>query len=156
MEFYFQDNSVNNSLKCPKAKSATHCLTELQGVPVLYNFWDLEKIVLCEIHTSWVVHRLNSTSTNLLITNSTSANFIPTALKFRTSRIRTNGDRTIGGPPVFPICQNKHWTIRRPDNHTGISSSHCIILKIVRFIRRIGPPGLLLHAAFPILGTNLW
>ena len=27
MEFYFL--SVKNSLKCPKAKSATHCLTEL-------------------------------------------------------------------------------------------------------------------------------
>ena len=30
----------------------------IQGVPALCDFWDLEKIVLCEIRTSWVVHRL--------------------------------------------------------------------------------------------------
>ena len=29
MEFYFQSNSVLNSLKCPKSKSLSHCLTEL-------------------------------------------------------------------------------------------------------------------------------
>ena len=29
MEFYFQSNSVMNSLKCPKSKSLSHCLTEL-------------------------------------------------------------------------------------------------------------------------------
>ena len=42
----------------------------------------IQGVVLCEICTSWVVHRLNSTCTNLLITNSTSTNFIPIALKF--------------------------------------------------------------------------
>ena len=29
MEFYFQSNSLMNSLKCPKAKSLSRCLTEL-------------------------------------------------------------------------------------------------------------------------------
>ena len=62
MEFYFQSNSVKNSWKCPKAKSATHCLTEL-----------------------------------------------------------------------FPIYQNKHWTIRRRDDRSVDPSSHHIILKIVGF-----------------------
>jgi hypothetical protein len=28
MEFYFQSNSVMNSLKCPKLKSLSHCFTE--------------------------------------------------------------------------------------------------------------------------------
>ena len=66
MEFYFQSNSVKNSLKCHKAKSATHCLTKL-----------------------------------------------------------------------FPIYQNKHWTIIRWDNHTDIPSSHRLILKIVGFMMRM-------------------
>ena len=35
MEYYFQSNSVKNSLKCPKAKSATHCLTKL--FPIYQN-----------------------------------------------------------------------------------------------------------------------
>ena len=35
MEFYFQSNSVKNSLICPKAKSATHCLTKL--FPIYQN-----------------------------------------------------------------------------------------------------------------------
>ena len=56
--FYFQSNSVKNSLICPKAKSATHCLTKL-----------------------------------------------------------------------FPIYQNKHWTIRRWDDHTLVPSCHlCTVL----------------------------
>ena len=29
MEFFFQSNSIMNSLKCPKSKSLSHCLTEL-------------------------------------------------------------------------------------------------------------------------------
>ena len=33
------------------------------------------------MHYAKFVHRLNSTSTNLLLTNSTNMNFIPTALK---------------------------------------------------------------------------
>ena len=46
---------------------------QLQGVPAQYDFWDLEKIVLCEIRTSWdyIANSRNSTSTN----------FIPIALK---------------------------------------------------------------------------
>ena len=39
-------------------------------------------VILIEICTCGVVHRLNSTSANLLITNSNSTNFIATALKF--------------------------------------------------------------------------
>ena len=62
MEFYFQGNSVMNSLKCPKSKSLSHCHTEL-----------------------------------------------------------------------FPIYQNKHWTIRWRDDRSINPSSHCIILKIVGF-----------------------
>ena len=42
---------------------------------------DVKKNLLRQIGTSWVLHRLNSTSMNLLITNSTNANFIPTSLK---------------------------------------------------------------------------
>ena len=62
MEFFFQSNSIMNSLKCPKSKSLSHCLTEL-----------------------------------------------------------------------FPIYQNKHWTIRRQDDCFVDPSCHRIILKIVRF-----------------------
>ena len=29
MDFYFQSNSAMNSLKCPKSKSLSHCLTKL-------------------------------------------------------------------------------------------------------------------------------
>ena len=61
-KFYFQSNSVKNSLQCPKAKSATHSLTEL-----------------------------------------------------------------------FPIFQNKHWTIKQWEDRTVVPSSHCIILKSVGF-----------------------
>ena len=35
MEFHFQSNSVMNSLKCPKSKSLSHCLTEL--FPIYQN-----------------------------------------------------------------------------------------------------------------------
>ena len=62
MEFYFQSNSVLNSLKCPKSKSLSHCLTEL-----------------------------------------------------------------------FPVYQNKHWTIKQWDNHSVDPPSNRIKLKIVRF-----------------------
>ena len=34
---------------------------------------------------------------------------------------------------LFPIYQNKHWTIRRRDNHSVDPSSYRIILKIVGF-----------------------
>ena len=34
---------------------------------------------------------------------------------------------------LFPIYQNKHWTIGRWDDHSVNPSSHHIILKIVRF-----------------------
>ena len=34
MEFYFQSNSVMNSLKCPKSKSLSHCLTEIQSIKI--------------------------------------------------------------------------------------------------------------------------
>ena len=62
MEFYFQSNSVKSNFICPKAKSATHFLTEL-----------------------------------------------------------------------FPIYQNKHWTIRQQDDNSINPSSHLIILKIFGF-----------------------
>ena len=48
------------------------------------------------------------------------------------SSLRSN--QQPGAPSeLFLNYQNKHWTIRRWDNHTVTSSSHCIILKIVRF-----------------------
>ena len=56
MDFFFQNNSVENSLICPRTKSASHCLTE------------------------------------------------------------------------FPIYQNKHWTIKRWDDHIVVQSSHRNIL----------------------------
>ena len=56
---FFQNNSVKNSLKCPRTKSASHCLTE-----------------------------------------------------------------------IFPIYQNKHWTISRRDNHIVVPLSNRIKLKI--------------------------
>jgi hypothetical protein len=34
---------------------------------------------------------------------------------------------------LFPIYQNKYWTIRWQDDHTIVPSSHHIILKIVGF-----------------------
>ena len=42
MEFYFQSNSVRNSLKFSKAKSPSHCLTELLPIyqnNILTNSW---------------------------------------------------------------------------------------------------------------------
>ena len=60
---FFQNNSVENSLICPRTKSASHCLTEL-----------------------------------------------------------------------FPIYQNKHWTIRRRDDHIVVQSSHLNIFKIDWFL----------------------
>ena len=45
----------------------------------IYGTW--KEIVLFEICTSWVVHWLNSTSTNLQIINSTNTNFTTLALK---------------------------------------------------------------------------
>ena len=62
MDFFFKNNSVENSLICPRTKSASHCLTKL-----------------------------------------------------------------------FPIYQNKHWTIRRRDNHIVVQSSHRNISKIDGF-----------------------
>ena len=62
MEFYFQSNSVMNSLKCPKSKSLSPCLTEL-----------------------------------------------------------------------FPIYQNKAWTIQRRNDRSGDPLFHRIILKIDGF-----------------------
>ena len=62
--FFFQNNSVENSLICPRTKSASHCLTEL-----------------------------------------------------------------------FPIYQNKHWTIRRRDDHIVVQSSHRNISKIDGFLQ---------------------
>ena len=42
MEFYFQSNSVMNSLKCPKSKSLSHCLTEL--FPIYQNnIWTIRQ-----------------------------------------------------------------------------------------------------------------
>ena len=42
MEFYFQGNSVMNSLKCPNAKSLSHCLTEL--FPIYQNnIWTIRQ-----------------------------------------------------------------------------------------------------------------
>ena len=42
MEFYFQSNSVMNSLKCPKSKSLSHCLTEL--FPIYRNkHWTIRR-----------------------------------------------------------------------------------------------------------------
>ena len=63
---YFQSNSVMNSLKYPKSKSLSYCLTEL-----------------------------------------------------------------------FPIYQNKHWTIRRWDDRSVDPSYHRIKFKIVGFMDRV-------------------
>ena len=63
---FFQNDSVENSLICPRTKSASHCLTEL-----------------------------------------------------------------------FPIYQNKQWTIRRRDNHIVVQSSHRNISKIDWFLERV-------------------
>ena len=59
MDFFFQNDSVENSLICPRTKSASHCLTEL-----------------------------------------------------------------------FQIYQNKHWTIRRRDDHIVVPSSNRIKSKV--------------------------
>ena len=45
LEFYFQSNCVKNSLKCPKNKSATHCLTELFPINPNENWTAILKIV---------------------------------------------------------------------------------------------------------------
>ena len=42
IELYFQSNSVKNSLKCPKAKSATHCLIKL--FPIYQKKFDHEMV----------------------------------------------------------------------------------------------------------------
>ena len=36
---------------------------------------------------------------------------------------------------VFPVYQNKHWSIRWQDDHTVAPSSHHIVLKIVEFYK---------------------
>ena len=69
MDFFFQNNSVEDSLICPRTKSASHCLTKL-----------------------------------------------------------------------FPIYQNKHWTIRRRDDHIVVPSSNRIKLKIDWFIHNFLVP----------------
>jgi hypothetical protein len=48
MEFYFQSNSLMNSLKCPKSKSLSHCLTEL-----FLLFYNLEKLKSTYLSTAW-------------------------------------------------------------------------------------------------------
>ena len=48
MEFYFQSNSVMNSLKCPKSKSLSHCLTEL--FPIYQNkHWIIRRQKDCSV-----------------------------------------------------------------------------------------------------------
>ena len=62
-----------------------HKLTilQIQGSPLSMIFGTWKKLYYAKfVLVEYVVHRLNSTSTNLLITNSTSTTFIPIALKF--------------------------------------------------------------------------
>ena len=72
----------------------------VQGGPAQYNFWDLEKIVLCEICTSWDY-----------IANFHQYGFYTYGTKNCTSGIRNRGDCTSGGPsvienahPLFHLC----------------------------------------------------
>jgi hypothetical protein len=52
MEFYFQSNSVMNSLKCPKSKSLSHCLTEL--FPFYQNkHWTIQQRDDCSVDPSF-------------------------------------------------------------------------------------------------------
>ena len=55
---------------------------------------------------------------------------------------------------LFPIYQNKHWTIRQRDNHTIIPSLHRIILKIVGFLDST-LIRTLLYETFPFFGGTL-
>ena len=76
----------------------------IPGVLAQYNFWDLEKIILCKIHTSldYNAHFHQSEVYYLANSrNSSSTNFYTYRTKNCTSGIRTNGDRTSGGPPVL-------------------------------------------------------
>ena len=43
MEFYFQINSLKKSLKCPKAKPSTHCLTKLFPIYQTKN-WTIRQL----------------------------------------------------------------------------------------------------------------
>ena len=59
-------------------------LGPLQEVPAQYDFWDLKKIVLCEIRTSWdYIVNFHQYEFYYIgnARNSTSTNFIPIALK---------------------------------------------------------------------------
>ena len=42
MDFFFQNNSVENSLICPRTKSASHCLTELFPI-YQYKHWTIKR-----------------------------------------------------------------------------------------------------------------
>ena len=65
-----------------KRQTNTNLTLPIQGVLAQYNFWDFEKIVLCEIHTSEYQIAKFPLVLILLHSNSTSTNFIPMAVKF--------------------------------------------------------------------------
>ena len=52
MKFYFQSNSVMNSLKCPKSKSLSYCLTELFTI-YQNKHWTIRQWDNCSIHPSF-------------------------------------------------------------------------------------------------------
>ena len=53
MEFYFQSNSVMNSLKCPKSTSLSHCPTELFPMTLLESHVILSSFT-SSFHTPWL------------------------------------------------------------------------------------------------------
>jgi hypothetical protein len=72
MEFYFQSNSVLNSLKCPKSKSLSHCPAEL--VQIYQNkHWTIRRWDDCSVGPS--SHRIILKIVGFLIINLKSVGF---------------------------------------------------------------------------------
>ena len=77
----------------------------LQGVLAQYDFWDLEKIALCEIRTSGYYLANFPLGRILLHSNSTSTNFIPIALKFVLVEI-VLVETVLVGDPLYLLAQS--------------------------------------------------
>ena len=116
--FEFEDCQANDSLVCimwiesqlyTKAahfKSRDSQLKSVQGVLAQYEFWDLEKIVLCEIRTS--VYYIANFHQYYFTTqqsgrNSTSTDFIPIALKFVLVEIVLVETVLVGDPLYYAV-----------------------------------------------------
>ena len=99
------------------------CFITNTGGPLLIQFMEPEKMTVCEISTSSIVNRLNWTSTNLLIKNSTSTNFIPIALKILLVEFVLMETLVMGGPPVLQCRKLKKKYLHDPVQNSRFFST---------------------------------